>query len=171
MPNLNIRHLQLFFKQITKEAETPTKTGGTTKESCYRNSLFRLKPADPPPDAIARSGRRMSPCAANSPLRTPSSRNTSALLPEKVGRRQPNAPAPQIFRRSPHKVHRQSFRSSTPPPRSLHRKCSADIPERPDAGNGSQSKIACRSGKNPRPTLRFFISVFNSYFCKIIYIY
>ena len=28
MPNLNIRHLQLFFKQITKEAETPTKTGG-----------------------------------------------------------------------------------------------------------------------------------------------
>lgn len=31
MPNLNIRHLQLFFKQITKEAETPTKTGGTTK--------------------------------------------------------------------------------------------------------------------------------------------
>ena len=40
MPNLNIRHLQLFFKQITKEAETPTKTGGTTRKELSRDNSF-----------------------------------------------------------------------------------------------------------------------------------
>lgn len=45
MPNLNIRHLQLFFKQITKEAETPTKTGGTTlkRSKKLQNPDFQTK--------------------------------------------------------------------------------------------------------------------------------
>lgn len=44
MPNLNIRHLQLFFKQITKEAETPTKTGGTTRKRVVCRQLFFTPP-------------------------------------------------------------------------------------------------------------------------------
>ena len=99
MPNLNIRHLQLFFKQITKEAETPTKTGGTTRKEFSRDNSFLFHRHNP----VRRSA---------------------------------------TVKRLPDRSKRIELCSETPP------------------ATAGEANI----------DLQFFIFVFNSYFCKIIYI-